>query len=324
MIKINSTQTGVTGPGDDKNKKTSNAGTKTEIKTGPVLKNDAINLSKAVNKENPVNSDVFSDGDGDKKPNGWKVKSVSLNAGYLVKNDVIANGPMHIVNPANGTDIRITNYKQIERTSWDYLTMKNGTRFAPDEPQFDLGVNVTFENNFGVELDVKHNKIIMDGYGQTVHFDGTMNGDYVNMDAPLNTFLAQHENTYGNAQISTLATYTIDLPAPANNRFSFITKAGPSLITTATNSWIKNPAAEGGYDHGGTSLNIAGFGGMLENGFRYQLGPKAGRVGLELTHSISYLNYASYPMTGGYTGSHSAVDNAFALKLTVGLYGNKK
>jgi hypothetical protein len=324
MVKINNTQASITIQDDDRDKKTANNGVKTEPKPEAVLKNDTITLSGPLQKADPDSSNVFSAQNDDKKPNGWKVKAVSLNAGYLIKNDVIANGPMHIVNPNTGTDVKITNYKQVERTSWDYLTLKNGTRFAPDEPQFDLGVNVTFENNFGVELDLKHNKIIMDGYDQTVHFDGMMNGTYVNQDAPLNSFIGQHENTYGNGQISLMGTYTFDLPAPADHKFSFITKAGPSIITTATNSWIKNPNAEGGYDQGNTAMNLAGFGGILENGLRYQFGPNAGRLGLELTHSISYINYASYPMVGGYTGSHSAVDNAFALKLTVGLYGNKK
>jgi hypothetical protein len=202
---------------------------------------------------------------------------------FLPKEGVTHTGPMRIVNENNGTDLTITGYKQIDRKNWEDISLRKGQRFAPDEPQFNLGVNCTFENNFGIELDAKHNKIIMDGYDQNVHFKGMMNGTYVDEDTPLNTFIQQHENTFGNMQISALGTYTFDLPAPSNNRFSFITKLGPSLVTTNTHSIIKNPS--GGFDNGTSSLSVAGYGGILENGLRYQFGPKTGRLGVEVTHS---------------------------------------
>lgn len=254
----------------------------------------------------------------DKNP--WHVKSVHLNMGYVLDNQVIHTGPMHISNPATGTDVTIRGYQQIDRKNWEYLDFDG--RFAPDEPQFNLGVNMTFENNFGLELDGKHNKIIMNGYDQPVHFKGTINGQEVDGVAPLNSFMEQHEQTFGNMQISTLGTYTFDLPAPANHKFSFITKAGPSLVTANSRARFKGP--DGNFDGGTSSLKVAGYGGILENGLRYQFGPKTGRLGLELTHSLSALNYASYEMPGGYHGKHTAVYNSFALKATVGLHGNKK
>ncbi len=263
---------------------------------------------------------LFDTPPNESKSNGWKLKSVHMNMGYVLDNNVIHTGPMHIRNSSNGTDVKITGAQQIDRKNWEYLDFEG--RFAPDEPQFNLGFNATFANNFGVELDAKHNKIIMNGYEQPVHFEGTINGEAVNGSAPLNSFMQQHEQTFGNMQISTLGTYTFDLPAPKNHKFSLITKAGPSLVTTNTRVQLKQP--DGSFDGGTSNLQLTGYGAMVENGLRYQFGPKAGRLGLELTHSLSALSYSNYEMVGGYTGSHSAVYNSFALKATIGLHGNKK
>jgi hypothetical protein len=321
---VQGTETNASISDDDKKKKSKKTEDKTEIKPSAVLKNDNINISNPP-KDNNISTEgikLFDSEKSDPTPNPWKVKTVHFNAGYMINNNVIPVGPMHIVNENYGTDLTITGFKQIDRRNWDSISFKKGERFAPDEPQFNLGANVTFENNFGVELDAKHNKIIMADYDQVVHFQGMMNGTYVNQDAPLNSFLAQHEHTYGNMQVSVMGTYTFDLPAPKNNKFSFITKAGPSLVTVASHSQIKNPQGE--FEGGESKVTLAGYGGIVENGLRYQFGPKVGRLGVELTHSLSYLNYAKYPMNGGYTGSNVDINNSFALKLTVGLYGNKK
>lgn len=325
MVYVNNSQNNI--PISDDNKKTQvEKHEKPEVKQETVLQKDNLNISDIPkrNNNNPENIKLFDNEKENKEPgdNPWKVKSVHMNAGYIIDNDVTHTGPMRIVNENYGTDVTITNYKQTDRKNFESLTFQKGVRFAPDEPQSNIGVNVTFENNFGIELDAKHNKIIMDGYDQNVHFQGTVNGNYVNEDAPLNTFMAQHEHTYGNMQISALGTYMVDLPAPKNHKFSFITKLGPSAVVTATHSQIKNP--NGNFEGGESKVNVVGYGGMIENGLRYQFGPKTGRFGIEATHSLSYLNYADYSMLGGYTGSYSAVNSAFALKLTVGLYGNKK
>lgn len=326
MINTNNLQaTNPFGDIDDKKKPKTEKTTKVETTPSTLLKADNLNLSNTKNNSKTYDvNNIFANDKDDKKTsgNGWKIKTVHLNAGYMLDNNVIHTGPMKIVNQQNGTDLTITGYNQKDRKNWEYLSIKEGQRFAPDEPQFNLGVNATFENNFGVEIDAKHNKIIMDGYDQTVHMKGMMNGTPVDYDAPLKTFMDQHENTYGNMQISALGTYNFDLPAPANHKFSFITKAGPSAIITTTHSHVKNPSGQ--FDVGTSPMQVSGYGGILENGLRYQLGPKAGRAGVELTHSISYLNYSSYGLVGGYNASHSAVYNTVAVKLTVGLSGNKK
>lgn len=257
---------------------------------------------------------------GSDKP--WQVKTVHVNMGYVLDNQVIHSGPMRIQNAANGTDLTISDYQQADRKNWEYLKIEKGQRFAPDEPQFNVGVNMTFNNKFGVEVDAKHNKITMAGYDQEVRFDGQLNGEEIHQTAPLNTVMRQHEQTLGNMQISALATYTFDLPAPGNHKLSWITKAGPSLITTNTRTQIKGPGGE--FEGGTGSLELSGYGATLENGLRYQFGPKVAQLGLELSHSLSYLNYANYQSAGGYSGSHSAINSSVALKATIGLYGNKK
>lgn len=324
-MKINSNQGNVfvTDNNDDKNKPKPKKEDKTQPEKNPiVLENDKVNFSSSAKKNSTSDPVKIFDDKEPKSSNPWKLKSVHMNYGYIVDTDIINTGKMKLVNQQNGTDLTITGYKQEDRKNFEYLQIKKGQRFAPDEPQFNVGFNAQFENNFGIELDGKHNKVIMGDYDQTVHFKGTMNGQYVDMDAPLKTFVQQHENTYGNMQISALGTYNFDLPAPKNHKFSFITKAGPSLITTTTHSRIQNP--DGSFDGGTSKMQLSGYGGIVENGLRYQFGPKMGRLGVEATHSLSYLNYSSYGLVGGTTASHSATYNTFAVKLTMGLYGNKK
>lgn len=287
----------------------------------PAPKQDLLQTqTQAANKPIIPQINLFSE--PNKEPQkGWKVKSVHMNVGYVLDNNIVHSGPMHLKNAEKGSDLTISHYNQVDRKNWEYLKIEKGQRFAPDEPQFNLGVNMTFANNFGIEVDAKHNKIIMDGYDQTVDIDGTFNGEAIHGSMPLNTVMQQHEQTLGNLQLSALATHTFDLPAPANHRFSLISKAGPSLITSNTRSQIREPNGE--FAGGTNKLEMVGYGAMVENGLRYQFGPKVGQLGLEFTHALSYLNYANYDMVNGYSGSHDAIYNAFTLKATVGLYGNK-
>lgn len=322
MLQVNSTNNIPNIPDKDKeNKKTENTTNNNQVNN---LKNDELNISKNTKSDNSTNKTVklFEETDPPKNDNPWKIKTVHFNAGYVLDNNVIHSGPMNIKNQAQGTDVTITGYKQIDRKNWENLTMKDGSRFAPDEPQFILGFNATFENNFGIEIDGKHNKIIMDGYDQNVNFSGTINGEQVNTTAPLNSYMQQHEQTFGNMQISTLGTYTFDLPSPKNHKLSFITKAGPSLITTNTKSTLKQP--DGSFEHSVSPLKVAGFGATVENGIRYQMGPKVKGLGLELTHSMSYMNYSNYPMVNGTVGNHDAVYSTVSLKATVNIFDRKK
>jgi hypothetical protein len=249
-----------------------------------------------------------------KASNPWKVSSMHVNFGYIVRNDILHTGPMKLQNEAYGTDLTITGMKQAQRTSFEYLKIQKGQRFAPDEPQFNLGVNLGFENKYGLELDVKHNKITAAGYDQTVHFEGQMNGEEVNYDAPLNTYMQQHEQTLGNMEISVLGTRSFDLPAPHNHRFSFITKAGPSILTANTRTTLLNP--DGQFENETSSLALTGYGFEIENALRYELGPKTGRLGIEVGHAFSYLNFSNYSTVGGGTGSHDALASQFTVKLS--------
>lgn len=288
----------------------------------PPLKQDQLQTQTTAADQPIIPRINLFDSETDPAPQkGWKVKSVHMNVGYVLDNNVVHTGPMHLKNAEKGSDLTISDYDQVDRKNWEYLKIEKGQRFAPDEPQFNLGVNVTFANNFGIEVDAKHNKIIMDGYDQTVTVDGTFNGEAIHGEMPLNTVMQQHEQTLGNLQLSALATHTFELPAPANHRFSFISKAGPSLITSNTRSQIREPNGE--FAGGTNKIELVGYGATVENGLRYQFGPRVGQLGLEFTHALSYLNYANYNMVNGYSGSHDAVYNAFTLKATIGLHGNK-
>ena len=295
----------------------------TEPASAPQQTADQLNLNATKSSAQPSPSiKLFETDETGPEKKGWQVKTVHLNYGYVLDNQVLHTGPMRIQNSELGTDVSISGAQQVDRKNWEYLKIQKGQRFAPDEPQFNVGVNLGFANGFGVEVDAKHNKIIMDGYDQNVEFDGQINGAEVHHTAPLNSFMQQHEQTLGNLQLSALGTYSFDLPAPGRHRFSLISKAGPSLITSNTRSQFKGPNGE--FSGGTSKLQVVGYGVTLENGLRYQFGPKLAQLGLELTHGLSYLNYAGYDMVNGYSGSHDALYSSFALKATIGLHGNKK
>lgn len=245
--------------------------------------------------------------------NPWRVKSVHLNAGYIANNTILHTGTMHIKNAQYGTDVDISGIHQVARYNWSNIDPTSGDRFAPDEPQNVMGLNVEFANKFGLELDAKHNKVIVGDYNQNVHFNGTINGQHIDADAPLNTFMQQHEQTYGNEQISCLATRTFDLPAPANHRFAYIVKAGPSMIITTSRTSVLNGDH---FDQTTSGFGVAGWGATVENGLRYEFGPKLGHVGVEVAYGLSYLDYCKYPVVGGGTGSHDAINGQLTVKLS--------
>lgn len=287
------------------------------------LKADLLKMELEPSGTAPESLALFDSGETDARTGrDGAIKSVHINLGYVLDNQVLHAGPMRLQHAERGSDFEISGYQQTDRKNWEYLSFKPGQRFAPDEPQFNVGVGIGFAHGLGVELDAKHNKIIMDGYEQEVHFEGTLNGSAIDESGPLNQVMQQHEQTLGNMQISALGTYTFDLPAPGRHRFSWVTKAGPSLITTNTRTRILDP--DGEFSGGTSKFQAVGYGAMLENGLRYQFGPKLAQLGLELSHSLSYLNYANYQSVDGYTGSHQAVYSGVALKATVGLFGNRQ
>lgn len=258
---------------------------------------------------------------GESKEGPWTVKRMHINAGYIANHNIMHTGTMHIKNEQHNTDVQISGIKQVPRYNWEYLEPTSGSRFAPDEPQFIIGVNMEFANKFGFELDAKHNKVIVGDYSQPVHFEGMLNGEYINQDAPLNTFMQQHEQTYGNMQISFLGTRNFDLPAPKNHRFSYILKAGPSLIVSANRTSVLNGSQ---IEQTTSPICVVGGGATVENGLRYEFGPKLGRMGVEVAYGLSYLNYAKYPVVGGGTGSHDAVAGQFSVKLSKAIEFKKK
>ena len=287
---------------------------------------DSIKVGSAPRSPSAMEPVKFFDapaasGSNKEKDSPWKIKSVHINAGYIANQNIIHTGPMHIKNDQYNTDVHISGIKQVPRYNWSNIDPTSGDRFAPDEPQNVLGVNIEFANKFGLELDAKHNKVIVGDYNQIVHFDGMINGTYVNQDAPLNTFMQQHEQTYGNEQVSCLATRTFDLPAPGNHRFAYIVKAGPSMIITTSRTSVLNGDH---FDQTTSGFGVAGWGATVENGLRYEFGPKLGRAGLEVAYALSYLDYCNYPVVGGGTGSHNAVAGQLTVKLSKSFEINRK
>lgn len=286
--------------------------------TSPITRQSTEQLNLQTKKGQIPAQTVNLSTEDPKENKPWGLKSMNIFYGFMPMNRY-SNSNIHIMQPSLGTDVTISGVQHDQRTSHTYLYGK--PRFSPDEPQFDAGVDFQFNNGYGFGLDVKHNKIITAGYDQEVHFKGTIHGQAIDERAPLNSFMDHFEMTKGNHQITPYFSKSFDLPAPRNHRFSFHTRLGPSAIVSYSRTSIKNP--DGQFEKELHPFQLVGFGGQIENALRYETGPKLGRISVEVSHGLSYLNFSNYQVMHG-TGSHSQVASQFAVKIGKTIQFKKK
>jgi hypothetical protein len=277
------------------------------VKIKDFQKNDTDNIVNADAIKIASPESKTEDQSEDKHP--WKIKN--LHVAYGLQTVQFSNSDIHIQQPGYGTDVTLHNVEGEQRTSYTYIWGQ--PRFSPDEPEFNAKVAVEFENRFGLELDVKHNKYTVQKFDQDVLMTGTMNGDPINEVRQFDSYSNLWDVTAGNHQISLLSTYSVPLPSPKGQALTFNTKIGPSVIVSYSHNSLKNPA--GDYeeiDRG--KIAYAGFGATLQNSIKYNLGRKVGGVTVELSHSLSYLNFTNIPVTNG-TANQAMFASQFALTL---------
>lgn len=240
----------------------------------------------------------------DTKSNPWGIKS--LDVGYGIMRVNYSNSDIHISQPGNNNDLTLHNVTAHDRTSFEYLI--GNPRFAPDEPQTNIKIAAKFENNFGVEANFKHNKYVVSD-GQYVNFDGTMNGQDINSVKPLNTLMQSYQMTDGLNQVSLMGTYSLNLPSPKKDSFTYNIKAGPSVLIPYTTSNLVNP--DGSISDKSGPYHLGGYGAIAENSLKYSF---RNSVFLEAGYSLSYLKVPSSLIPGG-TASQSILANQFSLTL---------
>lgn len=249
-------------------------------------------------------------------PNPWRVRSINFDYGLMF--DVrYSKSDIHIRRPEHGTDAVLRDVPAYDRTSAHYLySMPNGHP-QPDEPQSDFGFAVQFENNWGIELNLKHNKYVVttgDDPDQQVHVTGTINGEHVDGMHSLKDIMPEYQITNGLNQISVMATRAFELPSPGQHRFTYNLKAGPSFYMPYTKSTFKNP--DGSLERATGPYHLSGFGAIVEHSLRYELPiSRRSAISTELLHGMSYAHIPKSTIPGGH-----ATQSLFAnqLGLTLG------
>ncbi len=265
--------------------------------------------NKSETKTAPVNTDTDQTDPKPKAAHPWRVKN--LHVSYGLQDVRFSKSDIHVSQPGYNTDVTLHNVEGEQRTSYTFIYGK--PRFAPDEPEFSANVSMEFENRFGLELDVKHNKYTVQKFDQNVLMTGTMAGEDINEVRPFDSYSNLYDITAGNHQISLLATRSFPLPAPKNHQFTFNTKIGPSAIVSYSHNSFKNPDGEfEGVDRG--KIAYAGYGAMVENSLKYDLGRKLGGVTVEVSHSLSYLNFTKVPVPNG-TANQAMFASQFAVTI---------
>ncbi len=226
--------------------------------------------------------------------NPWRVTSVNVRFGPHLA--FYGNTDIHFSQPGYGNDVTLHGVAAKQRTTFDafYHWAHGWPQY--DEPQSSTGISAGFANGWGLEANLKHNKYIVEDRHQEVLYTGTLNGQAVDAVRPLDDFVGQYEISGGLNQVSLLATHTTHLPAfSPKDRFSLITKAGPSGLLTWTNSNLRNPSGQ--MEEGPRRYHIGGYGFVAENELRYEVRKK---VSFSVAHSVGYANVVSSEITGGH------------------------
>ena len=246
--------------------------------------------------------------------NPWHLKSMNVRYG-LMYHVGYANSDIRLQNASRGTDVTLHNVAAHNRLSASYLySMPNGFP-QPDEPQYEAGISGKFENNWGFEVNIKHNKyVVMTGEDpdQQVHMTGTIEGRPVDEVRSLKGYLPEYQITDGLNQFSFMATRSFNLPHPKKDSFTYNVKAGPSVLMPFVKSTIINGDGTESHQEGPYKFG-AGFGGQIEQSLRYDF---RNQVSLEVTHGISGMSVTNGSSPDG--GKSSQVVWAQQFGVTLG------
>lgn len=253
------------------------------------------------------------------EPKPWGIRSINFHYSPMVVG--YAPSTMHFTQPGYGTDLTIKDVHAKQRTSFDaFYNWPNGY-LQIDEPQSSWSLGAQFNNGYGVEANIKHNKYTIPDLDQQREFSGTVGGQPVSGKHPVGDYLQQYEICTGLNEVSIEATKAFQLPAGKKDRFELISKVGPSIYVDAPRSRIVNPS--GGIDvqtDGNNAYQVDGFGATVENELRYEF---RRHVSVSVAHAVSYANLNSVPIPGG-NAKQQIWSNQFSVGLGYTINTHKK
>jgi hypothetical protein len=162
--------------------------------------------------------------------------------------------------------------------------------------QYDYQVGYYFKKrNFGIEYNFDHVKYFA-RHDQTVRTVGTVNGQKINEDLPITTYVQNFEHSNGGNYILLNFVKWKDLAMSKNQKriLNLMYKAGGGIVLPKTNSTIMNKQRDDTY-------NVAGYVLALEGGLRYNF---LKNVFVESSLKGAFANYTRILIAAGSGHQH--------------------
>jgi hypothetical protein len=189
---------------------------------------------------------------------------------------------LHLV--GNGTTPFDITLKKVKAKD-DFFLKKTG-----GAPQYDYKMGYYFKKkNFGIEFNFDHVKYFV-RHDQVVRTVGTMNGDKIDEELPVTTYVQNFEHSDGAnyALFNFVKWKNIPSKGKASN-FDWELKAGLGPVIPKTNSTILDK-------HWDDHYKVAGYVAALETGLRYNY--KC--IFVEPSFKAAYANYTNFLITDGH------------------------
>lgn len=162
--------------------------------------------------------------------------------------------------------------------------------------QYDYQVGYYFKKkNFGIEYNFDHVKYFAN-HDQTVRTVGTVNGQQLNEDLPITTYVQNFEHSNGGNYILLNFVKWKALAISKNQKriLNLMYKAGGGIVLPKTNSTIMNKQRDDTY-------NVAGYVLALEGGLRYNF---LKNVFVESSLKGAFANYTRILIANGSGNQH--------------------
>lgn len=189
---------------------------------------------------------------------------------------------LHLV--GNGTTPFDLTLKKVKAKD-DFFLKKTG-----GAPQYDYKMGYYFKNkNFGIEFNFDHVKYFV-RHDQTVKTVGTVNGEKVDSDLPVTTYVENFEHSDGaNYALFNFVKWKNLSATEKVSGFNWELKAGLGPVIPKTNSTILG-------NHWDDRYKIAGYVIALETGLRYNYK----FIFIEPSFKAAYANYTHFLIADGH------------------------
>jgi hypothetical protein len=201
-----------------------------------------------------------------------------------------SNSDIHLKSNSNSQSSFDFVLKKVKATDDEFLKSTGGAM------QYDYQFGYYFKKkNFGIEYNFDHVKYFA-RHDQAVRTVGTVNGQKIDEDLPITTYVQNFEHSNGGNYFLLNFVKWKDLAMSKDKRkvLNLIYKVGGGIVLPKTNSTIMNK-------HRDDTYNVAGYVVALEGGLRYNL---LKNFFVESTVKGAFANYAHILIADGTGRQH--------------------